>query len=39
MEKQIISCPRCMKPVKLVIDFGGDKIHNQRCWHCDEQLS
>ncbi len=39
MDQQIISCPRCMKSVKVVLDNGVDKIHNQRCWHCEEQLS
>ena len=39
MNHQIISCPRCMKTVKLIINNGGDRLHNQHCWHCDEQLS
>jgi len=25
--------------VKLVIDNGGDRLRNQKCWHCEEQLS
>ncbi len=39
MVHQIISCPRCMKTVKMQINNGGDTIRNQKCWHCYEQLS
>lgn len=39
MDNQTISCPRCMKSITLVINDGGDKVPNQRCWHCNEQLS